>query len=85
MRNESYEMNDRIWNRVPKSVAQKAFEKGQSVILCPVEMNPASPWGVSALVDKETAESDFERVVNAFEYYNCHAESGRYVKFFVAP
>ena len=84
MRNENYEAENKIWNRVTKGVAKKAFEKGTPVALCPVNISTRSPW-VAPIVITNTTGKTFESLVNVFEIYNCpNAETGRYAKFFVA-
>ena len=84
MRNESYEAGNKIWNRVTKGVAKKAFDKGTLVALLPAHENPRSPWAAPIVVTNTTGKR-FEALVNMFEVYNCQsAETGRYAKFFVA-
>lgn len=84
MRNESYEVENTTWNRVTKGVAKRFFDKGTLIALCPVNIDPRSPW-VSPIHITNTPGKSFESLVNVFEAYNCpNAETGRYAKFFVA-
>lgn len=69
--------------RIQKGNAKKLYELGLPITLCPCKFNPESPWGVGVLVDKKSGES-FEKVVNAFEFYNCtNNETGKYASYYV--
>lgn len=82
MRNESYKVFGKTWNRVTKRAAEKAYNAGKQVWLAPVLANLNSPWWCTVLVDN-TDGAGFNRVLNGFEYYNCNTETGTYAKFFV--
>lgn len=44
--------------------------------------NPESPWQSAVEVLRSNVEAPFEGVVNAFEYYNCNAETGHQAFFY---
>lgn len=69
--------------RVNKPTARKMFHDGYTLTLCPCKMRPDSPWGVGSIINKETADNTFDRLVNAFEWYNCGAETGYYASYYV--
>lgn len=94
MRKESYTYNGETFERVTRPSALKAFLAGGSVYLFPINANTASPWLAGGFplsyearkeffVDRIGAKNDFNSCVNSFMYYNCNAELGKTVKFFV--
>jgi hypothetical protein len=79
---------------VTRPSALKAFLAGGSVYLFPINANTASPWFAGGFplsyearkeffVDRIGAKNDFNSCINSFMYYNCNAELGKTVKFFV--
>lgn len=80
MINMTFTDNNKIkYKRVNKTTARRAFNEGCVVVLCPSNLRPFSPWHNEAGVIKDRCEgADFEKVVNAFSYYNCiNNETGR--------
>lgn len=69
--------------RVNKPTARRLFMDGQSVTICPCNMRPIGIWGMGAVISKKEADDTFDRIVNAFEYYNCNAETGYYASFYI--
>ncbi len=63
--------------------AERLFNKGTPVYLCPSKAKPHD--GVFSLAVKIEPEngSDFEKLVNAFRYYNCNSETGKNVSFYI--
>lgn len=79
MNKYSFTNNGKTWERITKKQARAAYNNGLTVLFCPVNMRPFTPWhfegynGVS-----------FEKAVNAFEIYNCtDNETGRYTAFYI--
>ena len=66
-------------HRVTKATAKKLFVAGKEVLLYPCNTNPSSPWFGECSMDKG---EDFDVQVNAFSYYNCSSEAGRYPAFY---
>ena len=76
-----YDGEDR-WMRVNKTRAKKLFQAGERVLLCPVNLRPFGIWRISFMADSQ--DGDFDKLVNAFEHYNCtSAEAGKYCAFYV--
>lgn len=85
------------YKRVSKREARKAYNNGNTIRLTPCNMRPDNMWGVyaDANVNATTEvlfdgfnttvarERDFDTVCNAFAYYNCATEMGRYPAFYV--
>lgn len=73
----------RTWERISKRAAKIAYDKGLTVLFCPVKMKPFTPWHLESAINKSSSVA-FENAVNAFEYYNCTCnETGRYTAFYV--
>lgn len=76
-----------VWERIDKKSAQKAYDDGATVLFCPVNMCPFTPWHLEVEVNKNHKiyiGRTFDEVVAAFEYYNCmNDETGRYTAFYI--
>lgn len=73
------------YTRITKADARKLYDAGHIVYLCPVNLNPLSPWGLMLTVANDIVGYEgmsFEKVVNAATYYNCNGETGRYLAFY---
>lgn len=70
--------------RVSKPTARKAFYQGLKIALCPVRFNPCGFYYKAFETSKNEDNNDFNKLVNAFEYYNCqYAETGKYTAFYL--
>lgn len=95
MNDRTYTKNGFTFKRITKKKAFTAFKNGLTVILSPVNANPYSVWAGFHTINKEkdftetdvliygTIEKDFDAIVNAYEYYNCFAEVGKYAAFWI--
>lgn len=74
------------YKRITKKEAARRYNAGEIVRICPVNVSPVNIWGMfSDAVNNHTAPicTDFETVVNAFTYYNCNSETGKYPAYYV--
>lgn len=85
------------FKRISKKAAEKLYNAGEVVRMCPVKISPVNLWGFFTDCQKErftpvagdgfdttvARNRDFETVVNAFAFYNCNAETGKYPAFYV--
>ena len=74
------------WERITKKQARKAYNNGLSVLFCPVNMRPFTPWHVETVINNraEGCNVSFDKAVNAFENYNCiNNETGFYTAFYI--
>lgn len=85
------------YTRITKREAARRYNAGEVVRLTPCKMSPVSPWGCFSDAHKESYTTvsddnfnttvarnrDFETVVNAFTYYNCNNETGKYPAYWV--
>lgn len=83
--------------RITKREAARRYTAGETVRICPVNISPVNVWGFYADAnnrDYTEVSTDgfnttiarnraFETVVNAYTFYNCNAETGRYPAFYV--
>ena len=68
--------------RVNKSVARKLFNLGKDIFMIPCKANPHSPWTGFAVINNSEGDV-FDKIVNAYEYYNCNSEMGYYPHYYV--
>ena len=73
-----------------KRIARKAYNDGETIILYANKVAPNGVWISGYEMNKEDIKnkggitsSDFDTVVNNFEYYNCNYEVGYYTSFYV--
>ena len=70
-----------------KTVARKAYNEGETVLLQPCQVAPNNGWVVPMPIHKDDQDgiksSDFDTRVNHFEAYNCTYETGYYTSFYV--
>lgn len=71
-----------MWKKINKAQARKVFNNLGTVYLLPSNLSSESMWGFPYGINQET-ELTFEGAVNAFRYYNCNNELGRYVHYFI--
>ena len=88
--------NGKTWERITKKQARAAYNNGEDILFCPVNMRPFGMWNMGAqinisqdtdigILDKWTKENSFDRAVNSFEFYNCiNSETGRYTAFYLS-
>ena len=70
------------YKRISKRTAERLYNSGEPVLLCPVKLVPGGAWGNGCIVTKENG-TNFEQVLNAFEYYICNNETGNYAAFYI--
>lgn len=68
--------------QVQKRTAKKLFESGEKIYMQACNMQPFGVWSRVLGVNKQSNGITFEEIVNNFEYYNCHAETGLYPTFY---
>lgn len=70
--------------KVNKAVARRAYNAGKKVAICPCYVSPFSMW-FGGFCTKEGADSfiDFDDLCNTISYYNCNAELGRTLAYYI--
>lgn len=75
-------VNNNTYRRLNKTTANKLFDRGEIIMLCPCKMNLHSPWAILAEITK-TGDRIFDSLVNDFVYYNCSNELGQYPHYYI--
>jgi len=85
MRQYTYTDGGKTYTRVSKARARAAYNAGLELVLCPVNLRPGAPWYPEIRTTKDRCENEeFERVLNAFEFYNIRdTETGYYTAFYI--
>lgn len=94
MNRYEFTSNGRVFMRVSKAAAKKAFINGNTIAFCPCNLRPGLPWYPEYIFSRETrgeyitddksAENDFNNLLNSFEFYNCtDPETGKHTAFFI--
>ena len=85
MLNIEYLDGDKIYKRVDKRIARKAFDMGMVVHLTTSRAYPGSVLGSCdiQLPTKPDPFNGFDNYVNSFKYYNCNTETGKSVNYFI--
>jgi hypothetical protein len=85
MLNIEYLDGDKIYKRVDKRVARKAFNTGMVVHLTTSKAHPGSwvGWREIQLPQDPDRFNTFDNYVNEFEYYSCDSEMGKRVNYFI--
>lgn len=69
--------------QVNKTTARKLYNEGKTVYLQSCNMSLNNPWQSPCRIVSKVYDNTFDSAVNAFQYYNCDNERGRYANFFV--
>lgn len=67
--------------QVQKRTAKKMFNNGETIYLQSSNFHPFGVWSQCIDINNKNGET-FNSVVNAFEYYNCSNETGKYATFY---
>ena len=70
--------------KIRKNTARKLFNEGRELVIIPSNCSPNGAWVKGYRICKNNLEnSDFDRLINEFEYYNCNGELGRYTHYYI--
>lgn len=73
--------------RVSKRKAEQLYNNGFNVLFIPHKLNPENNFynmGIWENVELVGQYETFEKLVNAFTYYNCRPDTGKYIAFYVS-
>lgn len=70
-----------MYTQVRKDTARKLFNLGTVIYALPCNMCLGNAWMMPFRMSSEHDE-DFDKIVNAIEYYNCNSETGSYLRFY---
>ena len=83
---EEYTMHGVNYVRIDKKKARIKFNSGKFIWLIQDMMRLDNAWQSPYSIyinEEERSEKDFDKLVNAFQHYNCDSERGRGVKYFI--
>lgn len=86
MMHEEYTMHGVNYVRIDKKKARIKFNSGKFIWLIQDMMRLDNAWQSPYSIyinEEERSEKDFDKLVNAFQHYNCDSERGRGVKYFI--
>lgn len=88
----TFTFNNKNYTRVSKRKAQTLFKQGITIFVSPSRLRPFGYWGgtheinYNALRERyfeDNPDCIFLKFCNEFIYYNCNAECGKYMNFFI--
>lgn len=71
------------YTQVTRPKAERLYNEGTTIYLLPCDANPFYDVWKNMCSLSLSASGDFKNAVNAFEYYNCNNEMGKYACFFI--
>ncbi len=94
MNKYTFNYNGFTFQRVNKNYARRAYKNGLTVVICPCNLKPFTPWHPEHDINRKSREqfiideigivNDFNNLVNSFEYYNCpNSETGKYAAYYI--
>lgn len=82
MQYRDFELDGIRYERISKRDARKYYNRGRRVYCLACNLNPLAPF-VHMCDMQYPSRADFDTVVNAYEWWNCNNECGRYAAFYV--
>lgn len=70
--------------KITKTTARKLFNEGKTIYLLPCKAVIGSCWIVPTPICKSLDEGDFDKSVNAYEYYTCSNATGKYSHYYIS-
>lgn len=67
--------------RISMATARRLFNKGIEIYMLPSKVAVENIWILPANLHK--GDSSFDVQVNAYRYYNCSAETGNRIHFYI--
>lgn len=70
--------------RISMAQARKLYSEGTDIYLLPSKAVPGSIWILPIKISRDIQiQNDFDTKINAYRYYNCTAETGKYIHFYI--
>lgn len=73
-----------MMNKINKREARKAWNNGEQFWITACNMRPEYGLLIDPMRIAADFDGDFDKMVNAFTYYNCSNETGRYPAYYTA-
>lgn len=75
-------VDGRLYRRINKAIARKVYDNGKTIFMQSCNISFDSMWQSACPITPDVTTS-FDSVVNAFQYYNCDSERGRYPHYYI--
>lgn len=75
-------VDGRLYRRINKATARKVYDNGKTIFMQSCNIRFDSMWQSACPITPDGTTS-FDSVVNAFQYYNCDSERGRYPHYYI--
>lgn len=72
------------YERITKAAAQKLYNNGEPVTLCPCKLAPGGLWSIGITVTNGSGRA-FDGVISEFTFYNCNSAAGYYPAYYRRP
>ena len=72
-----------MYQKITMAKARTLYAACRDFIMVPSKMRPDSFMACHAKRFEDVTEAPFDAVINSFRYYNCTAETGKRVAFYV--
>lgn len=80
--------------RINKKTAKKLYDSGEIIYLCACKLRPGGFWRPEIAIAKDgrpdgdvqyfsASDSDFDKIIDEFTYYNCDNGSGYYPSYYI--
>lgn len=74
MNKYSFTNNGKTWERITKKQARAAYNNGLTVLFCPVNMRPFTPWHLE--IDRFTGETPTAYTLGTVKQYDYSVMEG---------
>ena len=88
MRKYNFDHNGFNFIRINKKRARAAYNNGLTVIFCPCNLRPFGFYNLGLPMEQNKINQNcdgvtFDKLVNEYEFYNCHPDTGKYTAFYI--
>lgn len=71
------------YKKITKQAARKLFNKGANIYILASKMNPNNVWMPPFMINNSN-ESELDKILNSYSYYNCNQETGNGINFYIS-
>lgn len=78
--------NFKTLKRINKTAAKKLYNAGADVLFIPCKLNPENNFYCLGIWENNQLAGQyetFEKLCNAFSWYNCRSDTGNYIAFYI--
>lgn len=71
------------FKQISKCTARKLFKAGKEFYMCPCNLAVGGFFRPELRINPVETDGDFNKLLNAAQYYNCNPEAGTYLRFYI--